>query len=99
MKTLTLPCYNIVIELGEEDPEHPGYYFGGNLVTSDLKKHCILGDSLDAEEMDEEDVAGVTAGDALESMILAHAVAGIDVASPAYVEGIETAVEAIANNL
>jgi len=34
----------------------------------------------------------------LESLILAHACAGIDVASPAYLEGIETAVEAIANN-
>ena len=37
--------------------------------------------------------------DAIESLILAHACAGIDVTSPAYVEGIETAVEAIANHL
>jgi len=37
--------------------------------------------------------------DALEAMILAHACVGIDVASPAYVEGIETAVEAIGNAL
>lgn len=35
--------------------------------------------------------------DAVESMILAHAVAGINVDSPAYLEGIETAVEAISN--
>lgn len=37
--------------------------------------------------------------DALESLILAHAVAGINIKSPAYIEGIETAVDAIANNL
>lgn len=35
--------------------------------------------------------------DALESMILAHAVAGIDVCSSAYVEGIETAAESCAH--
>ena len=36
--------------------------------------------------------------DALESIILAHAIAGIDIESPAYLEGIETAVNACANN-
>lgn len=35
---------------------------------------------------------------AVESMVLAHAIAGVDVKSPAYLEGIETAVEAIANH-
>lgn len=35
--------------------------------------------------------------DGLESMILAHAVGGIDVSLPSYLEGIETAVEAIWN--
>ena len=33
----------------------------------------------------------------LEALILAHACAGLDVVSPAYLEGIETAVEAIVN--
>jgi hypothetical protein len=36
--------------------------------------------------------------DSLESLILAHACAGIDIASPAYVEGVETAVEALLNH-
>ena len=36
--------------------------------------------------------------DAIESLILAHACAGIDVCSPAYLEGIETAIDAISNN-
>ena len=33
--------------------------------------------------------------DGIESMILAHAIAGVDIESPAYLEGIETAVEAV----
>ena len=37
--------------------------------------------------------------DAIESLILAHACAGVDVASPAYVEGIETTVETCWNKL
>jgi len=36
---------------------------------------------------------------AIESLILAHACAGVDVESPAYLEGIETAMEAVANHL
>ena len=35
--------------------------------------------------------------DALESLILAHACAGVDIETPAYLEGIETAVEAVVN--
>ena len=37
--------------------------------------------------------------DGLESLILAHACAGIDVRSPAYLEGVETAIDAVANNI
>lgn len=36
--------------------------------------------------------------DAIESIVLAHAVAGVDVECPKYLEGIETAVEAIFNH-
>ena len=36
--------------------------------------------------------------DGLESLILGHACAGIDVESPAYIEGIETAVDAISSH-
>jgi len=36
--------------------------------------------------------------DVLESTILAHACAGINVSAPAYIEGIETAVDAIVNH-
>ena len=37
--------------------------------------------------------------DAIESLILAHACAGVDIADLAYVEGIETAVDACYNRL
>ena len=36
--------------------------------------------------------------DGIFSMILAHAIAGVDIESPAYIEGIETAVEAVGNH-
>jgi hypothetical protein len=35
--------------------------------------------------------------DALESLVLAHACADIDVEAPAYLEGIETTVDAVVN--
>jgi hypothetical protein len=37
--------------------------------------------------------------DAIEDMVLAHACAGIDIESPAYIEGIETAVQGCADNV
>jgi hypothetical protein len=55
-------------------------------ITSDLK------DGSDDAEL-------VAAMDAIESLILAHACAGVDVAGPAYVQGIETAVETCWNKL
>jgi len=57
---------------------------GGGCVTSAL--HEVNAPS--------EYEAGI---DAIESLILAHACAGVDVASGAYIEGVETAVNAVAN--
>ena len=37
--------------------------------------------------------------DGIESLILAHACAGVDIQTPEYIVGIETAVDACANNL
>lgn len=61
---------------------------GGSITSTDLK----------TEHEDEEDELYNAAMDGIESMILAHAIAGVDVESPAYLEGIETAVEGCANN-
>jgi hypothetical protein len=82
MTTITLPCYDIVILLDEGDGEDAGRYGGGTLTSA-----------LSEESGDGHPELGA-ALDAIESLVLAHAVAGIDVASAAYLEGIETAVDA-----
>ena len=61
---------------------------GGGSIRSDLK---------DYEEGDAEEYN--SAIDGVESLLLAHAVAGVDIQSQAYLEGLRSAVEAIANNL
>jgi hypothetical protein len=80
-RTIRLPCYGITVRLTRK---HTRQSPGCGTITSQLK----------AQETGGRYRAVV---DALESLILAHACAGIDVVSPAYVEGIETAVDAIAN--
>jgi hypothetical protein len=61
---------------------------GGGKLTSDLKE---------GGPVTEDDSAYEAAMDGIESMILAHAVAGIDITDPKYLEGIETAVESCSN--
>ena len=79
---IPLPCFGMTIRLdGKPIAGEPG----SGTITSDLKQDTTA-----------EDVEYVAAIDALESLVLAHACAGIDVTTPAYIEGIETAVEAIA---
>lgn len=53
-----------------------------------------------AERLEErtEFQKGKSAINIIESMILAHAIAGIDIEAPGYVEGIETALDALGNN-
>ena len=64
---------------------------GGGPISSDLK----------APPMGRGPIVSLfnAAMDGIESMILGHACAGVDVQSPAYLEGIETAVEACGNHL
>jgi len=82
-RKIKLPCYGITLTLARENGvEEPG---SGSIV-SDLR------DSETAANRQYN-----AAVDGVESLILAHACAGVDVESPAYLEGIETAVDAIAN--
>jgi len=83
-REIKLDVYGIVVSLTGNG--------GGSIVT---ELHEIADDVEDTEEV----VIFNTAMDALESMILAHACAGIDITAPAYLEGIETAVQSCANNL
>ena len=82
---IRLPCYGIIIQL---DREHTNHNAGCGTIISDLK-----GPSTTAAER-----LYNAAVDGLEALILAHACAGVDVESPAYLEGIETAVEAVASH-
>jgi len=90
MKTIKLPCFGIVVDLGESDKETKGAYLGGNINT-ELHEEAV--------EEDDDPTEYNAAMDGIEALILAHACAGIDIESPAYIEGIESAVQACANNL
>jgi hypothetical protein len=83
MKTFIIPQYGITVMVDGA---------GVGAINSELKKHLIGDDPAPGDEIE-------GAVDALESLIMAHAVAGIDVASPAYVTGLETCMEALGNNL
>jgi len=82
-RKIKLPCYGIIVTLAKENAvEEPG----SGSIASDLREPKTA-----ANRQYNAAIDGV------ESLILAHACAGIDVESPAYIEGIETAVDAIAN--
>lgn len=79
MRTIKLPCYEMVVEL--DDTGEAGTI------------RSALSAAVDENPRDAVDATALTSAlDAIESLVLAHACAGIDVESPAYIEGIETAV-------
>ena len=83
---IRLPCFGITVHLDREcSADSPAR----GTITSQLREpgRGTLVRTFNA------------AIDGLEALILAHACAGVDIASPAYIEGIETAVDAIGNNL
>ena len=86
-RTIDLGCFGIILNL---DEKVNGSVSGA--ITSDL--HAMFHDP-DLES----DVEGDAAADALESFILAMACQDIDIESPDFLCAIETAVEAIGNNL
>lgn len=70
-------------------------YFGIELAVKGRSGAIVSSNLKDGSE----GPALTAALDAIEALILAHACAGIDVASPAYCEGVETAVEAALNTV
>jgi hypothetical protein len=86
MKTYSIPQYGITVSITD----------GGTAsIQSQLKEH-LIGNDEKSQEMYYELTGAV---DALESLILGHAAAGIDIGSQAYVAGLESSLAAIANNL
>ena len=66
-----------------------------NIVVTIDDNHCYISSDLsDGTIGGDYDVAAHI----IESMILAHAAAGVDIESPAYVSGIKVVVEAAANH-
>jgi len=106
MGIINLPCYNIIVELDENG--------GGDIISSYLKEQCPYCSFTDCyfdcdqsqhdDSLEDEDGANGrrdynSAIDGIEAMILGHAVAGIDITDPKYLEGIESAVQGCANNI
>ena len=84
-KTIKLDIHGIVVELGEKDPLAPACSLGGT-IKSDLVDDTLT------------DKNPFNVGmEALESMILACACAGIDIETNAFGEAIETVADKIAN--
>ena len=71
----------------------------GIIVNVDDGAGAISSTDLKTEHNDEEDELYNSAMDGIESIILAHACAGVDITTPEYIEGIETAVNSCANNI
>ncbi len=85
IREIRLPCYGITIRLHRPNSAHRP---GAGTIATDLK-------TLGKAAADKQYNAAI---DGLESLILAHVCAGINVESPAYVEGVEMALDAIANH-
>ena len=73
---------------------------GGGSITSDLHEFISDDSSDDSSDDDAEQLADYNnAMNGIESVVLGHAIAGIDITTPAYLEGIESAVQGCANSI
>lgn len=84
-KEIKLPIGGIIVTIDYDDENRP---ISGSIIHSELK----------AEKEDPEDELYNAAIDGIASMILAHAMAEIDIQSNGYIEGLETAIESCSNN-
>ena len=83
MRTIKLPCYEMVIELDDE---------GGGTIRS------ALAAVVDENPKDAVNATALSSAlNAIESLVLACACAGVDIENPAYLEAIETAVGKVFN--
>lgn len=108
-KIITLPVYGITITLVNcvYHALRPNSWGGGSISSSlhencpDCNEascygHCEDGNEQEDDYFDRADFNKIM--DGIESLILAQAQAGVDVESPAYLEALETAIDAIGNN-
>lgn len=92
IEVIKLPCYGILLNLRSKAKR-----VGGG-ISSNLCRYFELPNEVDRADCCNT-AALETAVDVIESLVLAHACAGIDIQTPAYIKGIETTVDALANNL
>ena len=86
---IILPCFDITVRLTNPEPGQTRSSLAGE-ITSSLHN----GESGSDDDSDYE-----AAIDGIESLVLAHACAGVDIHAPAYVSGVETAVQAASSRL
>jgi hypothetical protein len=77
-----------VLDFGKDHIEVEVEEDGGGMLTSNLKEDCKDPPSK---------CLYCAAIDGMESLILAHACAGMDITSPQYKEGIQTCLDAVGN--
>jgi hypothetical protein len=83
VKTIELPCHGIVVRLGDIDQPTPTTYRAGAIESK-------LHNSVEPPEY-------AAAVDAVEAFVLAAAMAGIDIESPAFLEALEVTVDKLGN--
>lgn len=109
-RTIELPCYGIIVNLTGDggaditsDMAETCPYCNDpacDMGCPDFGEHCSDRDKDEQLRKSNERFEFLrhrAAIDALESLILAHAGAGIDITTPAYIEGIETVQQALTN--
>ena len=84
-KEFKLPVGGIVVTIDYDEEGRP---ISGNIIDTELK----------TENNDEEDELYNASMDGILSMVLAHAMAEVDITSKGYIEGLDTAINACANN-
>lgn len=88
-ETIHLGVYGIVVQLS----------WRGNSITDDLHEEIVTDEDSPLWDGPEDQVYKQTFNsiiDGITATILGHACAGVDITSPAYIEGVESAINAAA---
>ena len=86
-RIITLPTHNIMVSV--VDVIYDGSIkFAGGGISSNLKETCPYCKDTDCDF-----------DCPIESMVLNHAIAGVNIESTAYLEGLEAAIDAVSNNV
>ena len=92
MKIYTIPEYGIKVKVIPKGSQNSAS------IKSELRKHLIGDGNQELVRPSPCDLKIIGAVDALESLILGHACAGLDISSPAYEKGLKSCLEALANH-